>query len=146
MDRIWNCIKRLIFTIYLTITRTFMSFRQVNRCHIGTKVIGPNGKIGYCSTGGMSINPTIGEKEVSMHWRIRELEADSEGKRKVIYVWIKESELKKVFSRQNIAIGLFSWWQWYKTSWLESDVTRLMHGEPLASVEILGKKAAHGKN
>lgn len=132
-------IKKFIFKSYLTITRMFFSIRQINRCHCGTKVITPSGMVGICLCGYFG---TDGSDNITlaMRWRIV-----NHCNRKIVEKLILEEDLIKVISFENLRIGLFSWWKWYKNNWLDIDVRCMLEKRPLSSVEVSGKKASHGR-
>lgn len=124
--------KEKLCLLYLTVTRMFISIAQTNRIHLGTNVVF-KGKKMYVSNGHGRKRWTLREKPP-----MTEEDVDD-------FIFAYEDEFKKIVSFENIKNDSMSWWDWYKTSWLDIDASAMARGETLCSIRILGKNRAHGK-
>lgn len=122
--------------LYLTITRFFISFRQVGWYHIGTHVRFRN------------VEYTIENlNRYDRFGRIYTLVRVRRPKTAVYIVPIsaRETEIIKVMTFENIWYDAVYWWKWYKLNWLSLDARAMSRDQTLSSIKVLGRDRALGR-
>lgn len=122
--------------LYLSITRFFISLRQVGQYHIGTRVWFRDNE--YVIS---HLNKYDRFGQIFTLTRIRRPKMAVQ----TPPIYARETEITKVMTFENIWHNATYWWGWYKRNWLSLDSRSMSRDQTLSSIKILGRDRALGR-